>query len=102
MKRWLIFKLCLYYIIGLISFSIIAYSIHRILIAILFQTTINPLQEIYNIPNILSYYSIWYLSTYTILYFLLLYLTRKYDKYTVKKLNEKLVKTKGGNQYGKR
>lgn len=94
MKKWLNWKLCIYYIIGLISFSIIAYITQTIILAILMENAIYPAQDIYNISNIISAFYKYYLSAYTILYFLILYIVRKYDRYIVNKLNEKLEKTR--------
>ena len=94
MKKWLNWKLCIYYIIGLISFSIIAYITQTIILAILMENAIYPAQDIYNISNIISVFYKYYLSAYTILYFLILYIVRKYDRYIVNKLNEKLGKTR--------
>ena len=94
MKKWLNLKLCIYYIIGFISFSIIAYITQTIVLAILMKNAIYPAQDIYNISNIILNFYKYYLSAYTILYFLILYVVRKYDKYIVNKLNEKLEKAR--------
>lgn len=101
-KQWLILKLCIYYIIGLISFTLIAYITYITLTSILFEAIIIPLQEIRNMPRTLLYFSPWYLTAYTLLYFSILYAIRKYDRYIVNKLNEKLEKTKGDDKNDKR
>lgn len=111
MKRIiLILKYFIYYIIGFISFSSIAFITQRITITILLRNVIDPIQDLYNLLNYVSAYFIYYLSTYSILYFIIVYGVRKYDKYIVNKLNEKLEKLKidnkksnvGGNENGKR
>ena len=93
-KISLIFKRCLYYVIGLISFSIIAFITQRIVTAVLLETNINPTQDLYNVKNyILSFYP-YYLPVYTLIYFVILYSVCKYDKYITNKLNEKLENVK--------
>ena len=99
-RLFLILKLFIYYFIGLLSFSIIAYITQTIILAILFETVIDPTQDLYNISNIISVYAPYYLSIYTIIYFFLLYMVYKYDKYTVDRLNQKLVMIKGENKNG--
>ena len=94
-NRKLISKLIFYYIIGLVLFTVIAYAVHLTLFAILSNDTINPSVEIQVFQYNLLYFSPWYLGTYTILYFLILYVVHKYDVYMVNKLNEKLSKMKG-------
>lgn len=102
MKKRLFFslKLFIYYLIGLLSFSIIAYITQTILLAILFETVIDPIQDLNNISNIISAFAPYYLSAYTVLYFLLLYIVYRYDRYTVDRLNQKLVMIKGDNKNG--
>ncbi len=97
-RRRLIFKLFLYYIIGFIPFIIITHVTYTILVAILIDSIIVPLQDIHNILKILLYFFPWYIIVYTIIYLLLLCAVRKYDRYTVNKLNEKLEKMKGGDK----
>ncbi len=93
MKKFLlILKYSIYYIIGLISFSIISYITQSIVISLLLNVPIYVSQEIHNISNIILCFYQYYIFTYTILYFLILYAVRKYDKYIVNKLNEKLEK----------
>lgn len=95
MKRInLFFKRCLYYIIGLISFSSIAFITQRIVISVLLETNINPTQDIHNIKNYILAYWPFYLVIYTIIYFVILYSVSKYDKYIMNKLNEKLKQVK--------
>lgn len=99
MKKFtFIMKYFIYYIIGLISFSIIAFITQRITISILLGVVIDPTQDLYNILNyILSYYP-YYITVFTILYFSIIYLIRKYDKYIVNKLNGKLEEIRKGNK----
>lgn len=85
-----ILKRCIYYFIGLISFSIIAFTTQKIVIAILLDVAIYPTQDLYNILNYISVYGKYYLVVYTLLYFVILYVISKYDRYIVKKLNIKL------------
>lgn len=95
MKKFIfILKYFIYYIIGLISFSIIAFITQRITIAILLESLIDPIQDLYNILNYVHAYYPYYLVVYTILYFSILYCVRRYDKYIVKKLNENLKEIK--------
>lgn len=95
MKRInLFFKRCLYYIIGLISFSSIAFITQRIVISVLLETNINPTQDLHNIKNYILAYWPFYLVIYTIIYFVILYSVSKYDKYIMNKLNEKLKQVK--------
>lgn len=101
-KHWLIFKLCIFYLIGLTSFSIIAFITQRILISILMDLVIDPTQDLYNLSNYILEYSKYYLTAYTTLHFLILYIIRKYDRYIVNKLNEKLEQRKGVDENGKR
>lgn len=93
-KNKLIFKRCLYYIIGFSSFSIIAFITQRIVIAVLMETNINPIQDLYNMKNYILAYGAFYLAVYTIIYFIILYSTSKYDKYITNKLNKKLQEVK--------
>lgn len=103
MKRFLlILKICIFYIIGFISFSTIAYITQTILISILLDITINPTQDLYNLSNIIKTYFIYYFVAYTILHCLIVFAVSKYDRYIVNKLNEKLEKLKGENKNGKR
>ena len=101
-RLFLILKLCIYYLIGLISFSIIAYITQTIVSAILFETVINPIQDFNNISNIIRAFYSYYLSTYTVIYLLLVYMVNKYDRYIVDKLNQKLTMVKGDDKDGKR
>lgn len=94
MKKKLFFKYCIYYIAGFISFSIISFITQRIMIAILSRNVIDPIQDLNNILNYLLAYHRYYLVVYTLLYFIIVYSVKKYDKYIVKKLNEKLYKFK--------
>lgn len=97
MKKHILFilKLLLYYLLGLILFSIIAYTTQINVLAILTESVINPTQDLQNFYNIINELYLYYLSYYTILFLTLLYIVRKYDKCTVKKLNEKLKYIKG-------
>lgn len=99
-RLFLILKLFIYYLIGLVSFSIIAYITQTVLLAILMETVIDPIQDLYNISNIISAFAPYYLSVYTVLYFLLLYMVHRYDRYTVDLLNQKLVMIKGDDKNG--
>lgn len=108
MKRIiLVLKCFIYYIIGLISFSLIAFISQRITIAILLGNVIDPSQDIYNLLNYVLAYGLYYLSVYSILYFIIVFCVRKYDKHIVNKLNENLEKLKidnknnGGSENGK-
>ena len=92
-----IFKYVIYYIVGYISFSTIAFTTQRITISILLKSQINPIQDIYNILNYIYAYSLYYLIVYTLLYGIILYSVRRYDKYVVNKLNEKLKRVKDTN-----
>lgn len=89
-----ILKYCIYYIIGLFSFSTIAFITQRIVISVLLKTLINPIQDLYNIQHYISAYFPYYIITYTLLHFSILYFVRKYDKYIVNKLNKKLEEVK--------
>jgi hypothetical protein len=89
-KVTFILKYFIYYIIGLISFSTIAFITQRIVIAILLKELIDPVQDLYNILNYMSAYYPYYLIVYTILYFSILYGIKKYDKHIVNILNKKL------------
>lgn len=107
MKRIiLVLKYFIYYIIGLISFSLIAFISQRITIAILLGNVIDPSQDIYNLLNYVLAYGLYYLSVYSILYFIIVYCIRKYDEHIVNKLNEKLERinnkrnNSGGNGNG--
>lgn len=99
-KEKLICKFIFYYIIGFILFSIITYVIHLTLFAILTNNVIIPQVEIQLFPYKLFCFFHWYIGTYTILFVLILYIVHKYDIYTVKKLNEKVKKMKGGRVNG--
>lgn len=89
-----IFKRCLFYVIGLISFSVIAFITQRIITSILLETNINPMQDFYNINNYILSYLPYYLTVYTIIYFLITYFVFKYDRYIMNKLNKKLQQVK--------
>lgn len=91
MKKIIInIKYFIYYIIGLFSFSTIAFITQRIVISILLNTLIDPRQDLYNILNYIIAYYPYYIVTYTLIYFLMFYGVKKYDRYIVTKLNEKL------------
>lgn len=95
MKRIiLILRYFIYYIIGLISFSTISFISQSITIAILLERPIYPSQDLYNFLA----YGIYYLPAYSILYFIIVYCARKYDKHIVNKLNENLGKLKIDNK----
>ncbi len=99
MKRGiLILKYVIYYIIGLISFSTIAFITQRITITVLLENAIYPSQDLSNLLNYASAYGLYYLITYSILYFIMLYCVKKYDKHIVNKLNENLEKLKIDNK----
>lgn len=106
-KTILILKYFIYYIIGLVSFSTIAFISQRITSAILLENAIYPSQDLYNLLNYILAYEPYYLTVYSILYFILVYCVRKYDKHIVNKLNDNLEKLKtdnknnGGNEYEK-
>ena len=93
-KVSLILKRCLYYIIGLISFSTIAFITQRIVTSVLLETSINPTQDLYNIKYYILSFGPFYLMVYTLIYLVILYSVCKYDKYIMNKLNEKLEKVK--------
>ena len=93
-KIILILKYFIYYIIGLISFSIIAFITQRITISILLDNAIYPSQDLNNLLNYILAYGPYYLIVYSILYSIMVICVRKYDRYIVKKLNEKLEKLK--------
>ncbi len=103
-KIILILKYFIYYIIGLISFSIIAFITQRITISILLDNAIYPSQDLNNLLNYILAYGPYYLIIYSILYFIMVICVRKYDRYIVKKLNEKLENLKvndfGGAENG--
>ena len=103
-KIILILKYFIYYIIGLISFSIIAFITQRITISILLDNAIYPSQDLNNLLTYILAYGPYYLIVYSILYSIMVIWVRKYDKYIVKKLNEKLEKLKvndfGGAENG--
>ena len=101
-KLLVILKWFIYYLIGLVSFSIIAFITQMIIISILFETTINPSQDMHNISVYINAYGPYYLTAFTILYLFILYSVRKYDRYIVNKLNEKLERIKGEEKNGKR
>ncbi len=91
MKRSiLILRYFIYYIIGLISFSIIAFITQKITLAILLENAIYPSQDLYNLLNYTLAYGPYYLPAYSMLYFIIVFCVRKYDKHIVNKLNEKL------------
>ena len=98
-KIILILKYFIYYIIGLISFSIIAFITQRITISILLDNAIYPSQDLNNLLNYILAYGLYYLIVYSILYFIMVICVRKYDRYIVKKLNVKLEKLKV-NKFG--
>lgn len=99
MKRIiLILKYFIYYIIGLISFSTIAFITQRITISVLLENAVYPSQDLYNLLNYALAYGLYYLIAYSILYFIILYCVRKYDKHIVNKLNENLEKLKIDNK----
>lgn len=93
-KITFVFKYIIYYIIGLICFSTIAFITQKIITAILLDSYIYPIQDLYNLSNYINVYYPYYLITYSTIYVLLLYGVRKYDNYIVNKLNEKLSKIK--------
>ena len=103
-KIILILKYFIYYSIGLISFSIIAFITQRITISILLDNAIYPSQDLNNLLNYILAYGPYYLIIYSILYFIMVICVRKYDRYIVKKLNEKLENLKvndfGGAENG--
>ena len=99
MKRiTLILKYFNYYIIGLISFSTIGFISQRITISILLQNAIYPSQDLYNLLNYILTFGIYYLIAYSILYCIIVYCVRKYDKYLVAKLNKELENLKTSNE----
>ena len=89
-----ILKRCVFYVIGLISFSTIAFITQRIVTSILFKVAIYPAQDLYNIFNYILAYWRHYLAVYTLLYFAILFSINKYDRYIVKKLNIELEQVK--------
>ena len=97
-KVTLILKYFIYYFIGLISFSTIAFISQRITIAILLQNAIYPSQDLYNSLNYILAFGIYYLIAYSILYCIIVYCVRKYDKYLVAKLNKELENLKTSNE----
>lgn len=97
-KITLILKYFIYYIIGLISFSTIAFISQRITISILLQNAIYPSQDLYNLLNYILVFGIYYLIAYSILYCIIVYCVRKYDKYLVAKLNKELENLKTSNE----
>ena len=97
-KRKLIFNLSIYYIVGLILFTIISYIIHITLFSLLTDNTIIPLLELQMIPHNLFYFLPWYVGVYTIFFLLIAIIVHKYAKYMIKKLNEKLENMKGENK----
>lgn len=97
-KITLILKYFIYYIIGLISFSTIAFISQRITISILLQNAIYPSQDLYNSLNYILAFGIYYLIAYSILYCIIVYCVRKYDKYLVAKLNKELENLKTSNE----
>ena len=99
-KVSLYLKYLIYYIIGIISFSIIAFISQRITTAILLKDVIDPSQDLNNLLNYIRAYWIYYLPVYTILYFIILFCVKKYDKYMVNKVNELLKKNKKDNYGG--
>ncbi len=97
-KIYFILRYFIYYIIGLISFSTIAFISQRIMLAILLENVIDPRQDLYNLLNYALSFGPYYLIAYSILYFIIVYCVRKYDRYIVNKLNEKLKKLKIDNK----
>ena len=89
-----ILKRCVFYVIGLISFSTIAFITQRIVTSILLKVAIYPAQDLYNIFNYILAYWRHYLVVYTLLYFAIVYSINKYDRYIVKKLNIELEQVK--------
>lgn len=106
MKKFnLILKYFIYYIIGLISFSIIAFITQRVTLSLLLENAIYPSQDLHNLLNYALAFGPYYLIVYSILYFIMVYGAKKYDKHIVNKLNEKLEELKidnGGAENGKR
>lgn len=105
MKRIiLILRYFIYYIIGLISFSLVAFITQRITNSLLLENAIYPSQDLYNLFYYVLAYWPYYLIAYSILYFIIVYCVRKYDKHIVNKLNEKLErinnKNNGGSENG--
>lgn len=99
MKRIiLILRYFIYYIIGLISFSSIAFISQRITNSVLLENAIYPSQDLYNLLGYALAYGVYYLTVYSILYFIIVYCVRKYDKHIVNKLNENLEKLKTDNK----
>lgn len=94
-KIKLILNFIVYYILGFTVFTVIAYAFHISLFAFLTNDKIIPQIEIKMILHNLRYFFIWYISIYTVLYFLILYSVHRYDVYIVNKLNENLNKMKG-------
>lgn len=89
-----IFKKFMYYIIGMISFSTIAFFTQRVIVAILLETSINPKQDLFNIKYYILSYGIIYLIVYTLIYFIIIYSVKQYNKYIMNKLNMKLEQVK--------
>lgn len=97
-KIVLVLKYFIYYIIGLIVFSLIAYITQTIMISILVDKPIYVTQDVQNILNIILSYYKYYIPTYTMLYFLILFCVRKYDRYVVNKLNKILKEGENNNE----
>lgn len=93
-KGKLIFKFTIYYILGLILFTLIASVTYTIVFALLTNDTINPQFEMQLFPQKILFSLHWYIAVYTTLYVFILYAVHKYDIYIVNKLNEKLNKMK--------
>ena len=101
MKRCVfILKYFIYYVIGFISFSTIAFITQRITISILLKNAIYPSQDLYNLLNYALAYGLYYLLAYSILYFIIVFCVRKHDKRIVSKLNEKLESINSKNSLG--
>ena len=97
-KITLILKYFIYYIIGLISFSTIAFISQRITISILLQNAIYPSQDLYNLSNYILAFGIYYLIVYSVLYCIIVYCVRRYDKHLIAKLNKELENLKASNK----
>lgn len=94
-KRKKLSKFIIYYIIGFVLFTVIAYIVQLTIFAVLTNDVIIPGVEIRLLPYHLFYLLPWYIGVYTILFFLMLYIVHKYDMYIVNKLNKELEKLKG-------
>ncbi len=97
-KRKKILKFIIYYIMGFILFTSIAYIVQLTIFAVLTNDVIIPEVEVLLFPYHLFYLLPWYVGIYTILFFLIVYIVHKYDIYIVNKLNKELEKLKGENK----